>query len=91
MKSREIFKIIVATLGLVGILYGTIYAVDGLLLALGLNQQVNYPPQIYIVKGLIEIVIGALIMKGFPPFVDIAFPLDKEKKFDEQNKDDETK
>jgi hypothetical protein len=88
MKSREIFKIIVATLGLIGILYGTIYAVDGLLLALGLNQQSNYPPQIYIVKGLIQIVIGALIMKGFPPFVNFAFPPDKENKPDE-NKEEE--
>jgi len=86
MKSREVFKIIVATLGLIGILYGILFIMDGLLLSLGLFETAHSSPKYYLARGVIEIFIGVLIMKGFPPFVNLAFPPEVENKKDELTK-----
>jgi len=91
MKSREIFKIIVATLGLIGVLYGILYIIDGLLFTLGLFELQHSSPKYYVAKGVIEIFVGVLVMKGFPPFVDLAFPEDEENKTDKDNENNEKK
>ena len=77
MKPRDIFKIIVATTGLIGFSYGVIYLIDGLLFAIGLFQLQHSQPGYYAARGVIEMIVGVLFMKGVPPFVDLAFPPDE--------------
>ena len=75
MTSRDIFRIIVATLGLLGVAYGALYFLDGLLYALGLLESSHVSPKFYAAHGAVEIVLGLMIMRGVPPLVDFAFPL----------------
>ena len=77
MKPRDIFKIIVATTGLIGFSYGALYLIDGLLLSMGLSQMQHTQPVYYSARGVIEMIAGMLFMKGIPPFVDLAFPPDE--------------
>jgi hypothetical protein len=77
MKPRDIFKIIVATTGLVGFCYGALYLIDGMLFSVGLIQLQHSQPGYYSARGVIEMVLGTCFMKGIPPFVDLAFPPDE--------------
>lgn len=74
MKPRDVFKIIVATVGLLGFSYGALYLMDGLLFSIGLLQLQHSQPGYYAARGVIEMILGILFMKGIPPFVDLAFP-----------------
>ena len=74
MKPRDVFKIIVATVGLLGFGYGALYLIDGLLFSVGLFQLEHTQPGYYAARGAIEMIVGVLFMKGIPPFVDLAFP-----------------
>ena len=74
MKARDVFKIIVATVGLLGFSYGAIYLVDGLLFSVGQFEPSHTRPGYYAARGVIEMILGILFMKGIPPFVDLAFP-----------------
>jgi hypothetical protein len=74
MKPRDVFKIIVATVGLLGFGYGALYLMDGLLCSIGLFQLQHSQPGYYAARGVIEMIVGVLFMKGIPPFVDMAFP-----------------
>ena len=84
MKPRDVFKVIVATVGLLGFGYGAIYLIDGVLFSLGLFQLQHSQPGYYAARGVIEMILGIMFMKGVPPFVDIAFPPDEPPK-DEHN------
>lgn len=74
MKPRDVFKIIVATVGLLGFGYGVLYLLDGLLASLGLFQLQHTQPGYYAARGVIEMILGIAFIKGIPPFVDLAFP-----------------
>ena len=89
MKPRELFKVIVATLGVIGILYGVIDVIDGVLGAMNFYEHRSTGSNYYFARGAIQMFIGALIIKGFPPFVDIAFPPDNEKPDVQTKKDNE--
>ena len=54
--------------------YGAIYFLDGVLCSIGLFQLQHSQPGYYAARGVVEMIVGILFMKGFPPFVDIAFP-----------------
>jgi len=75
MKPRDVFKIIVGTVGLLGFGYGVLYLIDGILCAMGLFQPLHSLPGYYAARGALEMFIGLLFMKGIPPFVDLVFPL----------------
>jgi len=77
MKPRDVFRIIVATVGLLGFGYGALYLLDGLLYSLGLFQLQHSQPGYYAARGVITMIVGILFMKGIPPFVDLAFPPDE--------------
>jgi len=74
MKPRDAFKIIVATIGLLLFCYGVLYFIDGVLYAMGLFQAQRTQPAYYAFRGVIQMVLGVLFMKGIPSFVDLAFP-----------------
>jgi hypothetical protein len=74
MKPRDIFRIIVATVGLLGFGYGLIYLTEGVIFAMGSYSVSHSQAGVYAVRGAVEMVFGILFMKGFPPFVDMAFP-----------------
>ena len=74
MKPRDVFKIIVATVGLLGFCYGVLYLIDGVLFTIGLLLLQHSQPGYYVGRGVIEMILGILFMKGIPPFVDLAFP-----------------
>lgn len=75
MKPRDIFRIIVATVGLLGFAYGALYLLDGVLASMSLFQLQHTQPGYYATRGVVEMILGLLFMKGIPPFVDLAFPL----------------
>ena len=87
MTPRNIFRVVVATLGLYGCCSGALYVIDGLLYSFGLFQLQHSEPKFYAARGGIEIVLSILVLKGLPPFVDLAFPPDEPPK----EKHDETK
>ncbi len=77
MKPRDIFKIIVASIGVIGFSYGVIYLIDGLLCQIGLFDLQHSRPGYYAARGVIEMIVGVMFIKGIPPFVDLAFPPDE--------------
>jgi hypothetical protein len=87
MKPRDIFKIIVSTIGVLGFGSGVLYLIDGLLFSLGLFQLQHSEPGYYAARGVLEMIIGIMFIKGVPPFVDLAFPPDESPK----DEHDETK
>jgi len=74
MKPRDVFKVIVATVGLLGFCYGLLSLIDGVLCTVGLFQLQHSQPGYYAARGVVEMILGVLFMKGIPPFVDLAFP-----------------
>ncbi len=75
MKPQEIFKIIVATAGLVGLCEGSIFLIRGLLYMLNLYPNVPFGvPTYYVIRGFIELMLGLILMKLSPFIVNIAFP-----------------
>lgn len=80
MTPRNLFRVIVATAGLLLVGYGVLYLVDGLLFALGLFELQHSSPRFYAARGAIEMVIGFAVMRGIPPLVDIAFPANDSQK-----------
>ena len=77
MKPKDVFRIIVATVALVGFCYGMLDAIEGLLFKLGLLELQRSHPGYYVAKGMLEMVLAIFIMKGGIPFADIAFPESK--------------
>ena len=72
MKSRDIFDIIARTLGLSVILYGLGHLLYGLLGATALVE--NKYGRYNAVTGVVEVIVGLLMMRGVIPIADIAFP-----------------
>ncbi len=63
----------VKAIGLYIAVYGFLYVFDGLLLALGLGSQ-HQDSKYWLYRGIIGILFGFLIIRGYPPFVEFAFP-----------------
>lgn len=78
MKPQDIFKIIVATAGLIGICDGSMLVIRGFLYTLNLFPD-SYGLSVFdLVKGFIEIILGFILMKISPFIVNIAFPYAKQ-------------
>jgi hypothetical protein len=77
MSPRNLFRIIVATAGLVIFCYGVLFLLDSLLFAVGLYQLQHSSPSYYATRGVLEMIIGVVIMRGIPPLADLAFPPDE--------------
>ena len=87
MKPREVFKIIVATIGVLAFGYGTLYLIDGMLFSVGLFQLQHSQPGYYAARGVVEMILGILFIKGIPPFVDLAYPPERASRDDKINQD----
>jgi hypothetical protein len=74
MKPRDIFKIIVATVGLVIFCLGIINLIAAVVRMIVTNPPLGNSGGVLAGIGAVEIVFGVLIMKGYPPLTDIAFP-----------------
>jgi hypothetical protein len=74
MKPRDIFKIIVATAGLIIFCMGAVGLIGIVISAITSSSLRTFGVAYVAVVGIAEIIFGILIMKGFPPLVDIAFP-----------------
>jgi len=74
MKPRDIFKIIVATVGLVIFCLGITNVIAAVVKMIAINSPLGNSGGVLAGIGAVEIVFGVLIMKGFPPLTDIAFP-----------------
>ena len=79
MTPRNIFKVVVATVGLLGVAYGTLTLFDGLLGTLGLFEDRNTSPKYYGARGAIQIVLGLLLMRGVAAVTNFVFPDDRER------------
>lgn len=74
MAPRNVFKVITATIGLLGVGYGLLYFIDGLLSSFGLPVVAPGSGRYYMARGVIEIALGLAFMRGVPAIVAIAFP-----------------
>jgi hypothetical protein len=76
MKPRDVFKIIVATVGLVLICMGVVSLISAVVAAMSsMSSPLGSVFGRLAAVAAMEMIVGVLIMKGYPPFVDIAFPL----------------
>ncbi len=91
MKPRDIFRVIVATAGLIGVCYGAVDLIDGMLFTVGLYHLQHSAPQYYGARGVIQIILGLLVMKGIPPLADFAFPPDEQRPPSSGTSDEDTK
>ena len=77
MKPKDVFRIIVATGGLYVIYRGVEDLIYGVIYTLGLSQYYliqKSTPADFAVHGLIDVVLGALVLVGFFPLANWAFP-----------------
>lgn len=74
MKPRDVFKIVVATVGMVIFCIGVVGVISATLTMV--SSTSSYSTGYGFLAGIafLEIIFGTLIMKGYPPFVDMAFP-----------------
>jgi hypothetical protein len=86
MKPRDLFRVSLATVCVVFFIWGLLEVGDSLLFSMGLSQLQHTDPKYYGFRGVIEIFVSILVLKGHPPFVDIAFP-ENQKKSDSQDED----
>src|SRR5262245_59506975 len=95
MKPRDIFKIVVATIGLIIVCLGTINIISATV-SMTASASMSASSSLYgrsfglsaAIVG-VEIAFGILIMKGFPPFVDIAFPSTSTHSEEEEEEEEE--
>jgi hypothetical protein len=78
MKPRDVFSIIVKAIGVIAVLYGFDYILDGALVQIGFANLERTTPKYWLVRGIVHILIGLFLMRGFPPLVDIAYPQESE-------------
>lgn len=74
MKPQDLFKIIVATIGLIFACFGADDIIISPLFGLGLNQLQHSLPSYYLLHGLLELFLGLLLMKFSPLVVHMVFP-----------------
>jgi hypothetical protein len=74
MNPRDVFRVIVATFGLYSIWRGALDAVDSVWMTMDLVQLTHSSPKYFAARGAFEIVFGLLLIHGFFPFVNWAFP-----------------
>ena len=79
MKPRDVFSIIVATIGMIVVCVGVTGLISATVTFVATSPSYGNSfgrNSFGYLAGIaaIEIVFGFLIMKGYPPFVDIAFP-----------------
>jgi len=81
MQPKDIFRIIVASLGLYIIYSGIHDLTTSVLYTLNLDEFTSGPlsqqgvyPRFFAARGAIELVIGFLTTNGFIPFTSLAFP-----------------
>src|SRR5256885_1415866 len=91
MTPRSVFKIIVATVGILGIGYGLLYLIDGLLGTFGLMDSSRNTPKYYALRGIIETIAGYWFMRKAGALADVAFPQHDDESVvdDEENADDD--
>jgi hypothetical protein len=92
MTPRTVFRIIIATVGLTLFFYGVLFLFDALGFAIGLADiPAHYTVKWYAARAVFEMVLGLFVMRGIPPFLDIAFPEDAEKEPDLDNSPEDSK
>ena len=87
MKPRDIFRIIVATAGLIFFSLGLIGIIAAVINGIAPSPTPRAPTGPYTAISVVELILGVMIMKGYPPLTDIAFPPEEPPK----TQDDETK
>jgi hypothetical protein len=76
MKPKDIFRIIVATGGLYCFILGAVHLFGAVVNRIA--EVLSNDPGRFAAIGLVEMIFGVLLMKGYPPFADIAFPSDEQ-------------
>jgi hypothetical protein len=74
MKPRDLFQVSIATVGVINFFVGAMELADSLFYALGLFQLQHSDPKYYAFKGLVQMILSVLVIKGFPPFLGMLFP-----------------
>ena len=78
MQPKATFQMAVRILGLIVMLYGLESLTEGLLIALGASQPHGATMGYWGGKGIIQLIIGAFMVRGSPDLVDFAFDKQKE-------------
>ncbi|MBS1910442.1 MAG: hypothetical protein JST22_00525 [Bacteroidetes bacterium] len=73
MEPRNVFKVIVATIGLLGVGYGLLYFVDGILEAADLGSKAGLA-RYYLGRGIVEVALGLAFIRGASAIAGLAFP-----------------
>jgi hypothetical protein len=76
MKPRDIFKLIVATAGLILFCMGAYIAISSVITTVVYSDRGHLTTGFIVIQGVVLIVLGVLIMKGQLPLVDMAYPPD---------------
>jgi len=89
MKPKEIFDIIARAAGLVVILYGLGNLLYGTIGAMRLveTQAGRYNA----ISGVVQVIVGLMVMRGVIPVADIAYPPDTPQSDDAPTRVTETK
>lgn len=74
MKPQDLFKIVVATVGLIVACMGAIDIITSVLFGAGLYELQHSFPSFYGIRGLLEVFLGILLMKFSPLVVHMVFP-----------------
>jgi hypothetical protein len=74
MKPRDLFQVLIATVGVIIFFVGAMYLADSLLFTLGLYELQHSNPKYYAFKGIFQMVLSVLVIKGFPPFLEMLYP-----------------
>src|SRR3974390_2008504 len=75
MKSREVFRLAVKTIGFIILLQGFRNFVEGLLILKGYAIVRLSTPQYWAAWAIIKTGFGVYLMVGGTPFLNLAFPL----------------
>jgi hypothetical protein len=77
MKSREIFRLAIKTIGFIILLQGVRDCVEGLLILKGYAIVRLSTPQYWAAWAIIKIGFGVYLMVAGTPLLNLAFPLKK--------------
>jgi hypothetical protein len=85
MKPKDVFGIVVRTIGVILVLFSFVYFYGALAASFSPRLGQGAPPIYHIGFGVILLMVGAYCLRGAPKIVDLAYP---EERTDEINTDE---
>jgi len=79
MNQKDLFQVVIRAAGLIVLLYGLEYMYEAVLNQFGYHEVRDARlARLYAARGILQIIVGLILVRGASPLVAFAFPSEPE-------------